>query len=106
MISTNITINPAPLNHPSADIGACRARIHTEMLNFENKTKRKMKALVIGATGAVGKDLLQMLLSDESVEQIDIFVRREVKIPSAKLAVHIVDFERRKLRPEEEQARI
>ena len=52
-----------------------------------------MKALVIGATGAVGKDLLQMLLSDESVEQIDIFVRREVKIPSAKLAVHVVDFD-------------
>lgn len=34
-----------------------------------------------------------MLLSDESVERIDIFVRREVKIPSAKLAVHVVDFD-------------
>lgn len=52
-----------------------------------------MRALVIGATGAVGKDLLQMLLSDESVERIDIFVRREVNIPSAKLTVHVVDFD-------------
>ncbi len=35
-----------------------------------------MKALVIGATGAVGKDLVGLLLSDETVERVDIFVRR------------------------------
>lgn len=35
-----------------------------------------MKALVIGATGAVGKDLVQQLLADETFEHIDIFVRR------------------------------
>lgn len=52
-----------------------------------------MKALVIGATGAVGKDLVQQLLVDESVERVDIFVRREVKIPSAKLVAHVVDFD-------------
>ena len=43
-----------------------------------------MKALVIGATGAVGKDLVQQLIEDSSVERVDIFVRREVKIPAAK----------------------
>jgi len=43
-----------------------------------------MKALVIGATGAVGKDLVQQLIEDSSCERIDIFVRREVKIPVAK----------------------
>ena len=52
-----------------------------------------MKALVIGATGAVGKDLVQQLIEDNSVERIDIFVRREVMIPSAKLVAHVVDFD-------------
>ena len=52
-----------------------------------------MKALVIGATGAVGKDLVQQLIEDSSVERVDIFVRREVKIPSAKLVAHGVDFD-------------
>ena len=52
-----------------------------------------MKALVIGATGAVGKDLVQQLIDDSSVERVDIFVRREVRIPSAKLVAHVVDFD-------------
>lgn len=53
-----------------------------------------MKALVIGATGAVGKDLVQQLLTDEAFEKVDIFVRREVNILSEKLTVHVVDFDR------------
>jgi uncharacterized protein YbjT (DUF2867 family) len=52
-----------------------------------------MKALVIGATGAVGKDLVEQLLKDDTFDRVDIFVRREVKIPSAKLVSHIVDFD-------------
>lgn len=52
-----------------------------------------MKALVIGATGAVGKDLVQRLLEDDAFERVDIFVRREVSIPSAKLVPHVVDFD-------------
>ena len=55
--------------------------------------KDSLKALVIGATGAVGKDLVQQLIEDNSVERVDIFVRREVKIPSAKLVAHVVDFD-------------
>lgn len=35
-----------------------------------------MKALVIGATGATGKDLVRMLLEDESFGSVDIFVRK------------------------------
>ena len=38
--------------------------------------KDRLKALVIGATGAVGKDLVQQLIEDSSVERVDIFVRR------------------------------
>ena len=52
-----------------------------------------MKALVLGATGAIGKDLVEQMLQDDAFDRIDIFVRREVKIPSAKLVVHIVDFD-------------
>ena len=52
-----------------------------------------MKALVLGATGAIGKDLVELLIKDPAVERVDIFVRREVNIPSAKLVVHVVDFD-------------
>lgn len=52
-----------------------------------------MKALVLGATGAVGKDLVELLLADETFESVDIFVRRQVGISSPKLRVHLVDFE-------------
>lgn len=53
-----------------------------------------MKALIVGATGAVGKDLLEQLLGDDAFDSIEIFVRREVKTDSPKLKVHVVDFER------------
>lgn len=52
-----------------------------------------MKALVIGATGAIGKDLVEQLLQDDDFTRIDIFVRREVSYSSAKIAVHVVDFD-------------
>lgn len=53
-----------------------------------------MKALVIGATGATGKDLVKQLLGDDSFERVDIFVRREVEADSPKLKVHVIDFDR------------
>ena len=56
-------------------------------------SKDRLKAVVIGATGAVGKDLVQQLIEDSSVERVDIFVRREVKIPAAKVVAHVVDFD-------------
>ncbi len=52
-----------------------------------------MIALVIGATGAVGKDLVGQLLKDDSFDRVDVFVRREVKVPSSKLVLHVVDFD-------------
>ena len=51
-----------------------------------------MKALVIGATGAVGKDLTEQLLADDRFDRVEIFVRRIVDIQSDKLVVHVVDF--------------
>lgn len=53
-----------------------------------------MRALIIGATGATGKDLLDLLLKDDSFQQIDIFVRRDVDIQHEKLNVHVIDFDK------------
>ena len=53
-----------------------------------------MKALVIGATGAVGKDLVGQLLADDAFEKVDIFVRRPGGWNSPKLTTHLVDFDK------------
>ena len=52
-----------------------------------------MRALVIGATGAVGRDLVQLLIHDDSFEEINIFVRRDPNIKNEKVKVHVVDFD-------------
>ncbi|GEN67837.1 MULTISPECIES: NAD(P)H-binding protein [Chryseobacterium] len=53
-----------------------------------------MKALVIGATGATGKDLVNQLLNDKDFEEVDIFVRKPVDIENERLKVHVVNFEK------------
>jgi uncharacterized protein YbjT (DUF2867 family) len=53
-----------------------------------------MHALLIGATGATGKDLLDLLLKDDDFHRVNIFVRRDVDSPHQKLNVHVIDFER------------
>lgn len=53
-----------------------------------------MKALVIGATGATGKDLVQQLLNDKDFEKIDVFVRKPLDIQNEKLNTHVIDFEK------------
>ena len=51
-----------------------------------------MKAAVIGATGAIGKDLVSQLLADDQFEQVEIFVRKEAGLSHPKLVSHVVDF--------------
>lgn len=53
-----------------------------------------MKALIIGATGATGKNLLTLLLNDDTVKQVSVFVRRDIHLTHHKLSVHIIDFDR------------
>ena len=53
-----------------------------------------MKALVIGATGATGKDLVKQLLNDKDFDEVDVFVRKPLDIENEKLKTHIVDFEK------------
>ncbi|MBO4790416.1 MAG: hypothetical protein J5492_05320 [Oxalobacter sp.] len=47
-----------------------------------------MKAIVIGATGATGQDLVEKLLADEVFESVDIFVRRPVQKRHPKLTAY------------------
>lgn len=53
-----------------------------------------MKAIVIGATGATGKDIVCQLLDDSLFDEVHIFVRRNVFTEYSKLHVHIVDFQK------------
>lgn len=53
-----------------------------------------MKALVIGATGATGKDLVSQLLTDKGYDEVNVFVRRPLAFDNPKLKTHIVDFEK------------
>ena len=54
----------------------------------------KLTANVIGATGLVGKALVQQLLNDERFEKVRIFVRRETSLKHPKLEQLVVDFGR------------
>jgi uncharacterized protein YbjT (DUF2867 family) len=53
-----------------------------------------MKALVIGATGATGKDLVQVLLQDTLYTEVVIFVRRPSGIVHSRLKEVITDFDK------------
>lgn len=52
-----------------------------------------MKALIIGATGATGKDLLDVLLQDPSYTEVLAFVRKPSGKIHPKLAEILTDFE-------------
>ena len=66
----------------------CDINDHQSNIKFKN-----MKALIIGATGATGKDLVNKLLHDNDFEEVHAFVRRPLEIESDKLKSHVVDFE-------------
>ncbi|MBB1151029.1 MULTISPECIES: NAD(P)H-binding protein [unclassified Myroides] len=53
-----------------------------------------MRAVIIGATGAVGKVLVRQLLCDDRYNFVEIFVRRSWDIQHPKLICHVVDFEK------------
>ena len=52
-----------------------------------------MKALIIGATGATGKDLVTQLLNDDAYIEVHCFVRKPMSITLPKLHAHVVNFE-------------
>ena len=52
-----------------------------------------MKALIIGATGATGKDLVTQLLADNTYTEVHCFVRKPLTLTHPKLHAHVVNFE-------------
>lgn len=52
-----------------------------------------MRAIVTGATGLIGKELLRQLLSDQRFERIVVFARRSTGLISAKLEEHLISFD-------------
>lgn len=52
-----------------------------------------MKAIIIGASGATGKDLVSALLQDPDYTQVKLFVRRPMGIVHPKLKEIITDFD-------------
>lgn len=53
-----------------------------------------MKALVIGATGATGKDLVNILLQDSDYKEVVLFVRRYSGMKHPKLTEVLTDFDK------------
>ena len=51
-----------------------------------------MKALILGASGATGRELVQLLLDDSNFNQVSIFVRTVPIISDKKLTIHKIDF--------------
>ena len=51
-----------------------------------------LHALIIGATGATGRELVKRLLIDNDFSQVTIFVRTAPNIKHKKLKIHVIDF--------------
>jgi len=53
---------------------------------------KKLNALVIGATGATGRELVNLLINDEEFDQVSIFVRKAPELEHEKLKIHTIGF--------------
>jgi hypothetical protein len=51
-----------------------------------------MHALVLGATGATGQELVKLLLEDSNFSKVSVFVRRAININHKKLIIHEINF--------------
>ena len=54
----------------------------------------QLHALVVGATGATGQEIVRLLLEDSNFSKVSIFVRREINIDHEKLIIHKINFSR------------
>ena len=53
---------------------------------------KKLHALVLGATGATGRELVNQLLKNDSFSHVSIFVRNSPNISHEKLSINTVNF--------------
>ena len=52
-----------------------------------------MEIVLVGATGLVGSEVLNQLLSEEKVSKINVLTRKKITVQSPKVVNHVVDFE-------------
>ena len=53
---------------------------------------KKRSAIVLGATGSCGKELVYSLIKNPNFDRVTIFTRNELKIRNRKLVNHSIDF--------------
>ena len=53
---------------------------------------KKLHALVIGATGASGQEIVARLLDDVAFKKVSVFVRRNLDVQHEKLIIHKINF--------------
>jgi uncharacterized protein YbjT (DUF2867 family) len=63
------------------------------MLSLKVKNMLSLTAVVLGATGLIGEQLVQQLLDDAAFSNVRILVRRPVQLSHPKLEVEIVHFD-------------
>lgn len=52
-----------------------------------------MKAIVIGATGLIGKELVRQLLDNSGYDEVAVLVRKSMGISHSKLKEHLINFD-------------
>ncbi len=57
---------------------------------------KKLHAIILGATGATGQEILKLVLNNSNFSKITVFVRRNISIKHDKLIVKKIDFSRLK----------
>ena len=58
----------------------------------DNQQKMNKRAIIIGASGLIGKELLTLLLTHQEFESIKVYVRKPLNIQHQKLTEIITDF--------------
>ena len=61
---------------------------------FCKKFTLAKKAIIVGASGLIGSNLLQILLEEDYYDQVVILVRRELPVKHEKLTQLIIDFDK------------
>ena len=53
---------------------------------------KNIDAIIVGATGATGQELVKQLLNDPNFKNVTVFIRKKIKLKHNKLTVHEIDF--------------
>ncbi|MFD2167101.1 NAD(P)H-binding protein [Thalassotalea euphylliae] len=59
---------------------------------MDNRVKQVRKAIVVGATGAIGEALVKYLLASPEYDEITVYARKKCSFNSTKLVWHTTDF--------------